>query len=173
MEEVRAHVERVFGFPARLWTGLERPTGAFDPARGQHSSTLILRWLRTARPPEAYKVLGLTDADLFIPVLTFVFGEAQLDGAVAVVSAARLQPNPRGRGVDRRMLTARLAKECIHELGHTFGLLHCTDPRCVMARSVTVFDVDAKQDALCQNCRLRFQELQHRGSRRWGHEGNE
>ena len=169
MQEMRAHVEHVFGPPVKIWRGVERPADTFDPARRQHSSSQILRWLLGTRPQDAEKILALTDADLFIPVLTFVFGEAQLEGPTAVVSTARLARNPDGRLADRRLLAARLAKECVHELGHTFGLVHCSDRRCVMARAAGLLDVDAKRGALCGDCRLRFQDVpQQRGGQ--GHE---
>ena len=104
--------------PARLEEVAERPTAAFDPRRGQHSSTRILEWLEARRPDDAH-LLGLTDADLFIPILTFVFGEARLRGAAAVVSTVAL----------RSMMQARYSPE---DTGH-FGLaaphyLHFTSP---------------------------------------------
>jgi archaemetzincin len=164
LREVRSHVEEAFARRVRVWRGPQRPVDAFDPRRQQHSSTRILRWLLTTRPAEAHKTLAITDADLFIPILTFVFGEAQLDGHAAVVSTARL-----GEGLGPmtpvRVLRARLVKECVHELGHTFGLIHCTRPRCVMSRSVNVNDVDAKAAALCQDCRARYLELEERGTK--------
>lgn len=168
MEEVRAQVERAFGLPARIWRSPERPADTFDPGRGQHSSPRILRWLLAARPPEAGKVLALTDADLYIPVLTFVFGEAKLRGAVAVVSIARLRANPGGPVADPRLVKARIAKECIHELGHTFGLIHCPDSRCVMARSASLLHVDAKSGALCPDCRVRLADLRQEGGESHG-----
>ena len=87
-----------------------------------------------------------------MPVLTFVYGEAQLNGPVAVVSTRRVSaacPARRARG----SLAARLAKESVHELGHTFGLLHCDAPRCVMRRSVNLAAIDAKATTLCGDCR--------------------
>ena len=163
IQEVRAFVEGVFGLPVEIWKGSDRPADTFDPARRQHSSSLILRRLLGTRPQGAEKILALTDADLFIPVLTFVFGEAQLEGTAAVVSTARLARNPDGALANRRLFTLRLAKECVHELGHTFGLVHCADRRCVMARAASLFDVDAKRSVLCRECRLRFRELRERG----------
>jgi archaemetzincin len=131
---------------------------AFDPRRQQHSSTRILQWLVDRRPADAHKVLALTDVDLFIPILTFVFGEAQLEGAAAIVSTARLCTNQGSANV--RLLTTRLAKECVHELGHTFGLIHCDRRGCVMTRSVSVLDVDAKTVSFCEDCWARYQELE-------------
>jgi archaemetzincin len=156
MTAVRADVERAFGMPATAAAHPERPVGTLDPARGQHASSAILKWLMARRPEEA-TVVGITDADLFIPVLTFVFGEARLGGGVAVVSTARLGGEPR-LGLDRRLLAARLAKETIHELGHAFGLVHCTSARCVMTRSASLVHVDAKGGSLCHDCRLRLRE---------------
>lgn len=163
LQEVRPHVEHAFGLPVHVWTGSDRPKDTFEPARGQHSSSQILRWLLTTHLPDAEKILALTDTDLFIPILTFVFGEAQLEGIAAVVSTARLARNPDGTAADRRLLTVRLAKECVHELGHTFGLVHCGDRRCVMARAASLLDVDAKRSDLCRHCRRRFRDLRERG----------
>ena len=156
LESVRGHVEKVFRTPARL----ERPPGlpddTFDPRRNQHASHRILLWLSSRRPARAARVLALTDQDLFIPVLTFVFGEAQLKGRAAVVSTARLAgaalPGESAR------LGPRLRTEAVHELGHTFGLLHCRDASCAMARSASLKDVDRKRPDLCETCRALFLE---------------
>ncbi len=157
----RSVLERTFGRAVHVWNGRDRPVDAFDPRRQQHSSTRILQWLIERRPQDAQKVLALTDVDLFIPILTFVFGEAQLEGAAAVVSTARLRTNHGTSNM--RLLTTRLAKECVHELGHTFGLIHCGRPGCVMTRSVSVLDVDAKTVSFCDDCWARFQELEREG----------
>jgi archaemetzincin len=156
LDGVRAEVERAFALPTGLGSPAERPSGTLDPVRKQHLSTGVLRWLLSVRPTGPAAVLAMTDADLFIPVLTFVFGEAKLGGGVAVVSTARLG----GARVEPGLLGSRLAKECIHELGHAFGLVHCGDPRCVMARSPSIVHVDAKRGALCRDCRIRLGEFQ-------------
>ena len=161
LEGVRVHVERVFRRPARLELAEARPEDAFDVRRNQHSSHRTLLWLASRRPRPAARILGLTDADLFIPILTFVFGEAQLKGRAAVVSTARLI----GMGLpgESARLAVRLRTEAIHELGHTFGLLHCRDSRCAMARSPSLRHVDAKSPVLCRACRARTLELSENG----------
>jgi archaemetzincin len=100
------------------------------------------------------RLLGVTDVDLFIPVLTFVFGEAQLGRQAAVVSIARLRD-----AAIPSLVTGRLAKESVHEIGHTFGLVHCASAACVMARSPGLAAVDRKTDRLCADCRVRYQVL--------------
>lgn len=159
IEDARRHVGRVFGLTTRMWHGHDRPAHAFDPKRRQSSSTQILEWLLQAGPAGPHKVLAVTDMDLFIPVLTFVFGEAQLGGRAAVVSTARLEPSNLAPVRGGRLLAARLAKEAAHELGHAFGLVHCELVRCVMSRSSSLFEVDAKGGGLCYDCWTRYLDL--------------
>jgi len=167
VKTVAERVAREFAREVAVQTPIERPAGTLDAKRRQHSSREMLKWLVAHAPADASRVLGLTDVDLFIPVLTFVFGEAQLEGVAAVVSAARL-----AAPADRRLTAARLAREAVHELGHTFGLVHCDaledeDGRaapCVMARSPSVRAVDAKSARLCPGCRARYVTFQQDGS---------
>jgi len=147
---VRERVAQEFVREVVLVDAPSRPVGTRDPRRGQHSSRAVLTWL-LEQVGAGERVLGVTDVDLFIPVLTFVYGEAQLNGPVAVLSTARLGGMPGAAGT--RLLGARLAKEAVHELGHTFGLLHCDAPRCAMKRSVNVAAIDVKATTLCGDCR--------------------
>lgn len=135
--------------------GLE-PRIAFDEARRQYNSTILLAELSKELPSPDAKVVGLTDADLYIPVLTFVFGEAQLDGNVAIVSSHRLHNSFYGLPDDRTLTLERLEKEVVHELGHTFSLTHCRDFNCVMCASSSVEEIDLKGPDFCRTCRARF-----------------
>jgi len=125
---------------------------AFDSNRGQYNSSLILRQLIMNPPRDAEKILAVLDVDLFIPILTFVFGEAQLKGIGAVVSTRRLDNRFYGLPEDREVTTDRLLKEAVHELGHTFGLIHCSQPECVMNSSTYVENIDLKPAELCPLC---------------------
>jgi archaemetzincin len=160
MDHVRLHLARAFGRPAALWRGEGRPRHAYDPRRRQHASGAILRWLLEAGPG-AGKVLGVTDRDLFIPILTYVFGEAQLGGRAAVVSIARLVEDV--ELVGPQLLVERLAKEAVHELGHAYGLVHCDTEGCVMGRSPAVRGVDEKTSELCAECRARLERTKGEG----------
>jgi archaemetzincin len=126
---------------------------AYDASRQQYNSSALLLQLLQQRPPETCRMLAVADVDLFIPVLTFVFGEAQLDGCAAVVSLHRLNNAFYGLPEDSALITERLVKEAVHELGHTFGLLHCRRPGCVMGKATYVEDIDQKSRDLCPQCR--------------------
>lgn len=136
-----------------VWPALGEPAGAFDSERGQYSATEYLRLLAGNAPPNGSKIVGLTGRDLFIPMLTFLFGQAQLRGPVALVSVARLRPEFYGLPPDSEVLASRLRKEVLHETGHAFGLIHCSDPGCAMSLSTALQHVDAKEAAYCASCR--------------------
>jgi archaemetzincin len=153
MDHVRRHLSHAFQAPAVVWQGDARPSHAYDARRRQHASGAILRWLLESGPAGG-KVLGITDRDLFIPILTYVFGEAQLGGRAAVVSTARLFEDVELFGP--QLFVERLAKEAVHEVGHAFGLVHCDVERCVMGRSPAVREVDEKSSELCEECRARL-----------------
>lgn len=125
---------------------------AFDASRNQYASRALLGALLERRRDGAERVLGVTGVDLFVPVLTFVFGEAQLGGTAAVVSTFRLAPDFYGLGRDPGLVQERLEKEAVHELGHTYGLVHCPDGLCVMRSSTYVEELDQKRLDFCMDC---------------------
>ncbi|HXZ43983.1 MAG TPA: archaemetzincin family Zn-dependent metalloprotease [archaeon] len=162
LERVRQEVETAFTLPTNLVTVDAPLEDSLEPRRGQYSSTKILRWILASIPPGVAKVVGITDVDLFIPVLTFVFGEAQVDGRAAVVSTARLRLTYNEQPASPALVEARLLKECLHELGHTFGLVHCPGRDCLMSRSNSVLEVDQKRVVFCRDCRQRLRALEER-----------
>jgi archaemetzincin len=151
-EELRRRVARVSGHFVRtesLGIDLAR---FYAPEREQYHATLLLAELLRHIPRAGDRIVGITAEDLFIPVLTFVFGQAQLGGPAAVVSAMRLHTEFYGLPADDRLLVDRAVKEVVHELGHGFGLVHCPDRNCVMSSSTYVEDVDLKGEEYCAAC---------------------
>jgi archaemetzincin len=147
-------IEEQFDLPVAIISNQGPPAYALDPARQQYNSNLIIRRLLDEPLPDALKVLGVTDADLFNPIFSYVFGEAQFKGKCAVISTYRLHGNPQSDSTPGcPPLLNRLEKEAIHELGHTFGLRHCMDPDCVMQYSVGLACADRKFSFFCRACR--------------------
>jgi archaemetzincin len=124
----------------------------YAPDRRQYHATLLLAELLRHLPSSGGRIVGITAEDLFIPVLTFVFGQAQLGGPAAVVSVMRLHTEFYGLPSDEPLLLDRAVKEVVHELGHGFGLVHCPDRSCVMSSSTYVEDVDLKSERFCTDC---------------------
>jgi archaemetzincin len=152
LEHLAVGLARVFRTPCCVRPDLLDPAFALDPRRSQYHSTAILQRLERIAGPDT-RILGVTAIDLYVPVLTFVFGEAQLEGNCAVVSLARLDDRFYGLPHRDDLLHERLLKEAVHELGHTFGLRHCSDWQCVMASSHAVERLDIKSAEFCTSCR--------------------
>jgi archaemetzincin len=152
LDPLARHVERLFRRGTRLAALPLRLDAARDPIREQFNSSDLLLQILDHAPADAGRVLAVADVDLFVPILTFLFGEAQLDGPAAVVSTFRLHDELYGKEADPALLLERLLKEGIHELGHTFGLVHCREPGCVMGSSTEVDGIDGKSLALCAVC---------------------
>ena len=151
--QLAGELARVFRVPCRVRPDSFGMHFAFDAVRGQYHSTAILQRLEPlAGGEEEIRLLGVTEADLFVPVLTFVFGEAQLNGRCALVSLRRLREEFYGLPARDALLEERLLKEAVHELGHTFGLRHCQDWRCVMASTHAVERLDLKEAKFCAAC---------------------
>lgn len=125
---------------------------AYSAARQQYNSTELLARLTRLNDNGPTKILGVTDVDLFIPILTFVFGEAQLGGPAALISVHRLRQRFYGLAEDEALFFERCEKEAIHELGHAFGLVHCRRFECVMHFSNSIEQVDLKSESLCPSC---------------------
>ena len=150
---MEAALDGAFGLPVGRVATIAEPAASFSPTRGQWSSVAFLEALLARVPPAAARLLGVTERDLFVPVLSFVYGQAQLGGTVAVVSLARLRPEFHGLPGSPEVVARRAAAEAVHEVGHTFGLVHCHDRRCPMSLSIDLPDLDGKTATPCPTCR--------------------
>jgi archaemetzincin len=132
---------------------------AFHPEREQYYSSEILSRMNFSvnLMPAERRLLGVTSVDLYIPILTFVFGEAQLGGSCAVVSTYRLRQDFYGLPPDPVLLRERLLKESLHEIGHMLALPHCEDYLCSMAPSHSVEWIDLKSPRFCRDCSARME----------------
>lgn len=128
------------------------PSFAYHPERKQYHSSEILHAMRDYVRRGCWRVLGITQMDLYVPILTFVFGEAEVGGKCAVVSYHRLEQGFYGLPPDRNLTAYRLLTEAVHELGHTMRLTHCRDHSCVMSSSHAVEWIDIKHHTFCRSC---------------------
>ncbi|MBI5404316.1 MAG: archaemetzincin family Zn-dependent metalloprotease [Ignavibacteriae bacterium] len=126
---------------------------SYSAERKQFYSTKILETAIKNTGQTEGKILIITEMDLYVPVLTFVFGEAQLNGKYSVISSCRLHEEFYTGHTNNELFYERLLKETLHELGHNFGLLHCLDWDCVMHSSNSIEEVDIKGLSYCGHCR--------------------
>jgi len=161
----RGEIERIFEFRTEIIPLIDDLAFAYHEDRDQYHSTAILEKLTALSPPHVVKVLGIAQVDLFIPILTHVFGEAQLGGTSSIISTYRLKEGLSPLGSESS-LASRILKEAIHELGHTFKLRHCREKSCIMHYCRGIADVDSKSRHLCRYCSVLIEDEKRRLARR-------
>lgn len=149
-------IEHAFEVPVTIREGYLDLNEFYDPARRQYNGNHLIGRIDKDHGSDTHKTLAIFNVDLFIPILTYIFGQAYLRGRTGIASINRLMNERYGLPKNDDLLASRLQKEIIHELGHTFGLIHCHEPYCVMRSSTYVEDIDQKMALLCNNCRAQY-----------------
>jgi len=161
--EVLAYLEeglrREFGAEVRREKPVTVPASAYAPKRRQYLANAFPELVAPVGPGRRHLALVITDVDLYVPTLNFVFGLADLRRGAAVVSLARLDPRFYGQASNPKRLHERALKEAVHELGHLLGLGHCANPACIMFFSNTLADTDRKGPGFCPACRRQLEAL--------------
>jgi len=124
----------------------------YNPARRQYDANSLIKSLSPLATDETIKVMGILRVDLFVPILTYIFGQAELGGNTGVSSLYRLRNELYGLEIDNNLLIERFRKVVLHETGHLFGLIHCHTPGCLMRSSTYVEDLDQKELRFCHSC---------------------
>ncbi|MEM2935850.1 MAG: archaemetzincin family Zn-dependent metalloprotease [Candidatus Bathyarchaeia archaeon] len=167
LKNIQSHLFAIF--PETTCTLLEEtmpiPEDAYNKGRSQYHSSRILEKIGIyTKKFRADRVLGITEVDLYVPQLNFVFGEAQCPGKAAIISLYRLKPEFYGQPPNRTLFLERSVKEAVHEVGHTLGLGHCGNPACVMFFSNNIQMVDTKSSSFCETCYGRTVRLLKEGA---------
>ena len=149
LEELKGILYRTFGCPIEVAPKVDINPEAYNRKRGQYLATELLNTLKKTGVPRDEKALGIIDVDLYASGLNFIFGQAELYSGVAIISLYRLRQE---LPPDYSLFLSRAAKEAIHELGHTFGLEHCSRIKCVMHFSNSLHDTDVKEMSFCSQC---------------------
>jgi len=153
LEKIVAKIHLEFLLPVTIEESHLDLSDYYDPMRRQYDGNNLLKELDAASSSPHVKKVGLFRVDLCIPILTYIFGQAPLNGNTGIASLFRLRNEHYGMKKDEALLLDRFRKVITHELGHMSGLLHCHIPSCVMRSSTYVEDLDQKSHKFCTKCR--------------------
>ncbi len=159
LKDIANALQKTFNIIVEIGREIPVPQDLYNPKRGQYQSRQILKRLYSYKTRDFQRLLGVIDEDLYIPGLNYVFGEADTLAGVAVISLARLRQEYYGLNANRELLRIRAIKEAIHEIGHTYGLDHCPNTKCIMYFSNSLKDTDNKGPEFCNICKHELQIL--------------
>jgi len=159
LESIAESVKQEFLYSVNIKEGHIDLSESYDPGRRQYNGNKLLKKVDEISTGESVRTLGLFTVDLFIPILTYIFGQAVLGGRSGIASPYRLKNELYGIKYDDDLLIDRMIKVCIHELGHSFGLIHCHNTSCVMRSSTYVEDIDLKDNIFCSKCSIWLSDL--------------
>jgi archaemetzincin len=162
LNEVAEAVHHELTYPVFIKEGHLDISEFYDPTRRQYNGNKLLTEVDTLYSSDKDITIGLFNVDLFIPILTYIFGQAYLNGRTGIASSYRLSNERYGMKQNEKYIVERFKKEVIHELGHALGLIHCHVPDCVMRSSTYVEDIDQKGSELCLKCRNSITHLLRR-----------
>jgi archaemetzincin len=155
---VAANVQTIIGIPVDIIDPLDPPEEAYQRPRRQYDAGLVLKHLAGVSFPGHRRILALTTVDLCNPILTYVYGEAELGGRIAVASGFRLRFGEDGAVVSQELYYERLVKTALHEVAHTFSLYHCEEANCLMHFSPKVRQLDRVDICFCSRCEYMLRE---------------
>ncbi len=152
-DELQVEVRRLDPIPL--------PKEAYYAPRRRYRADTLLDHLLTLIPeePRTTRVLGLTASDISTTKGDIkdwgIFGLGLVPGQAAVISSHRLKRSAKSR----KHLRRRISITAVHEIGHTFGLHHCTESRCPMQDAEgSIRNTDTSTGHLGPECRAALEE---------------
>lgn len=155
---IAANIQTMLEVPVEMLAAIVIPEEAFQPNRCQYDAGLVLKYIAEFSFPHHSRILAITDVDLCNPIVTYVFGEAELGLRLAIVSDFRLKSGEDETPVSEGIYYERLAKVALHEIAHTLSLYHCETPKCLMQLSPRLSHLDELDIFFCERCRFVLRE---------------
>jgi archaemetzincin len=143
LERMRLYAEAFFGVPARVLDPIPMFEETLDAKRGQYDADLLINRLARRRPDDALVYIGITEKDLVVQGLNFVFGVGERRLRSGIYSLTRYETD------DVPLFTRRSVNLLAHEAGHIVSINHCVEYSCVMQGANSLEEHDSHPMHLC------------------------
>lgn len=133
------------------------PSFAYFKERNRYKADSLLNYLAFLDAGKSRFTAGLTSKDISTTNGSNpdwgIFGLGSLSAKVCITSSFRLK-----RNATQSLLTERIQKVILHEIGHNYGLRHCITPYpCFMkAAEGKISKVDDEPMDMCKFCRKKI-----------------
>lgn len=148
-------IERFYRVKIIIASSREFPSTAYYKPRNRYRADSTIRWLKQIKPDSARTIVGITNEDVSVNkgahIDYGVMGLGYKPGKACVVSTFRL----RKTAVSDKHFQQRLFKVVVHEMGHNFGLHHCSNETCIMVDAEGQMKLDKEKD-LCSSCKAKL-----------------
>ncbi len=159
LPRLASNLEERFLYQFEILSAVSIPTHAYNVVKKQYLASAIVERLKKEMPESCKYLLGLTNVDLYMTSLNFVYGHSDSEEGISLISTYRLNPSYYREVEDENLLFQRLVKEATHELGHAMGSKHCFNAQCVMYFSNSIFDTDRKNAFFCVECEKKLKKI--------------
>jgi len=150
LEKAKVYVKEAYREDVKLTKKISLNKNCLEKKRKQYKASCLIK---NSKDFKEGKIAYVCDVDLYEADYSFLFGLAEnIIGRRCIVSILRLKETFYGKSEDENLLSVRIAKEIIHEVGHLKGLRHCPDEKCIMHISKSIYDTDFKDLKLCKEC---------------------
>lgn len=168
-DTLKLAIENYYGIKTYVLPGKPVPNSAFVHIKSpRYRADSIIKILRREKADTIDFVVGITSKDISTtkrmgdrsikkPESKYkdwgIFGLGFRPGPSCVVSAFRLK-----KGAGKKKFRTRLKKVALHELGHNFGLPHCSfNEHCIMRdANETIKTIDKEGMVLCGSCKAKI-----------------
>jgi len=131
----------------------QMPAAAFDKKRKQYRAAGVLEDAMKHKTPDCVRLVAFVPGDMYLGKQDFTYGLADTDWRGAVISFARLASG------EKKRFYLRAYKASLHELGHTFGLVHCAvEDGCIMTPPRSISALDAAPAKFCRADRRKLDD---------------
>ncbi len=159
--EIAVALRKSYKYHVHIGRSEEPETEMYSDERRQFDAEKLLKLAIARKRESLVAVLGIVDTDMFYGEKSFAYGLNRPHQGLGVMALARLREEYYHKTPDIELFQRRAVTEAIYQVGQAVGMPPCNLKKCVLLPSTTLWRLDAKGQAFCENCQARLQAKLH------------